>query len=74
MSKKSPRGLGVDRWAGGLHGESTRRHAANRLVGHRREGLGPKDFYYEDLLLGLARTQELAGQKAEAIATKSYRK
>jgi tetratricopeptide (TPR) repeat protein len=32
-------------------------------------GLGPKDFYYEDLLLGLARTQELAGQKADAIAT-----
>jgi len=32
-------------------------------------GLGPKDFYYEDLLLSLARTQELAGQKAEAIAT-----
>ena len=32
-------------------------------------GLGPKDFYYEDLLLGLARNQELAGQKADAIAT-----
>jgi tetratricopeptide (TPR) repeat protein len=32
-------------------------------------GLGPKDFYYEDLLLGLGRTQELAGQKADAIAT-----
>jgi tetratricopeptide (TPR) repeat protein len=32
-------------------------------------GLGPKDFYYEDLLIGLARTQELAGQKADAIAT-----
>ena len=32
-------------------------------------GLGPKDFYYEELILGLARTQELAGQKAEAIAT-----
>jgi tetratricopeptide (TPR) repeat protein len=32
-------------------------------------GLGPKDFYYEDLLIGLGRTQELAGQKAEAIAT-----
>ncbi|HKQ65591.1 MAG TPA: hypothetical protein VJZ73_11315 [Methylomirabilota bacterium] len=32
-------------------------------------GLGPKDFYYEDLLLGLARTQDLAGQKADAIAT-----
>jgi tetratricopeptide (TPR) repeat protein len=33
------------------------------------EGLGPKDFYYEDLLLGLARVQELGGQKADAIAT-----
>lgn len=32
-------------------------------------GLGPKDFYYEELLLGLARTQELAGQKTDAIAT-----
>ena len=32
-------------------------------------GLGPKDFYYEELILGLGRTQELAGQKAEAIAT-----
>lgn len=32
-------------------------------------GLGPKDFYYDDLLLGLGRTQELAGQKADAIAT-----
>jgi len=32
-------------------------------------GLGPKDFYYEDLLMGLGRTQELAGQKADAIAT-----
>jgi len=32
-------------------------------------GVGPKDFYYEELLLGLGRTQELAGQKAEAIAT-----
>jgi len=32
-------------------------------------GLGPKDFYYEELILGLARTQELAGQKGEAIAT-----
>ena len=33
------------------------------------EGLGPKDFYYEELLLGLGRTQELGGQKAEASAT-----
>ena len=33
------------------------------------EGLGPKDFFYEELLLGLGRTQELGGQKAEAIAT-----
>ena len=33
------------------------------------EGLGPKDFYYEELLLGLGRVQELGGQKAEAIAT-----
>ncbi len=32
-------------------------------------GIGPKDFYYEELLLGLGRTQELAGQKTEAIAT-----
>jgi tetratricopeptide (TPR) repeat protein len=32
-------------------------------------GLGPKDFYYEELILGLGRTQELAGQKADAIAT-----
>ena len=32
-------------------------------------GLGPKDFYYDELILGLARTQELAGQKNEAIAT-----
>ena len=32
-------------------------------------GVGPKDFYYEELLLGLGRTQELAGQKTEAIAT-----
>ena len=32
-------------------------------------GLGPKDFYYEDLLMGLGRTQELSGQKADAIAT-----
>jgi len=32
-------------------------------------GLGPKDFYYEELLLGLGRVQELAGQKADAIAT-----
>jgi len=33
------------------------------------EGLGPKDFLYEELLLGLGRTQELSGQKAEATAT-----
>jgi tetratricopeptide (TPR) repeat protein len=33
------------------------------------EGLGPKDFYYEELLLGLGRTQALGGQKAEATAT-----
>jgi tetratricopeptide (TPR) repeat protein len=33
------------------------------------EGLGPKDFYYEELLLGLGRTQELGGQKAEASVT-----
>lgn len=32
-------------------------------------GLGPKDFYYEELLLGLGRAQELAGQKADATAT-----
>jgi tetratricopeptide (TPR) repeat protein len=32
-------------------------------------GLGPKDFYYEELLMGLGRTQELSGQKADAIAT-----
>ena|SRR2546427_1294998 len=32
-------------------------------------GVGPKDFYYEELLLGLGRTQELAGQKADAVAT-----
>lgn len=32
-------------------------------------GLGPKDFYYEDLIIGLGRAQELSGQKTEAIAT-----
>ena len=32
-------------------------------------GLGPKDFYYEELLLGLGRVQELGGQKADATAT-----
>jgi tetratricopeptide (TPR) repeat protein len=32
-------------------------------------GLGPKDFYDEELLLGLGRAQELAGQKADAAAT-----
>jgi tetratricopeptide (TPR) repeat protein len=30
---------------------------------------GPKDFYYESLLIDLARVQELAGRKAEAVAT-----
>lgn len=29
----------------------------------------PKDFYYETLLLDLGRSQELAGRRAEAIAT-----
>ena len=33
------------------------------------EGLPPGDFLYEDLLLGLARNQELTGQKQAAIAT-----
>ena len=32
-------------------------------------GVGPRDFYYEALLADLGRAQELAGQKAEAIAT-----
>jgi tetratricopeptide (TPR) repeat protein len=31
--------------------------------------LGPKDFYYESLLGDLARAQELAGKKDEAVAT-----
>ena len=31
--------------------------------------LGPKDFYYETLLMDLGRSQELAGRKAEAIET-----
>ena len=31
--------------------------------------LGPKDFYYEVLLTDLARTQEQAGRKAEAVET-----
>jgi tetratricopeptide (TPR) repeat protein len=31
--------------------------------------LGPKDFYYESLLVDLARAQELTGQKTEAVAT-----
>jgi len=31
--------------------------------------LGPKDFYYEALLVDLARTQELAGRKDEAVET-----
>ncbi len=33
------------------------------------EGLRPEDFLYEDLALGLARNEELAGQKQAAIAT-----
>ncbi|MBI4636297.1 MAG: tetratricopeptide repeat protein [Candidatus Rokubacteria bacterium] len=32
-------------------------------------GRAPTDFLYEELLLGLARTQELAGRKADAVAT-----
>ena len=32
-------------------------------------GVGPGDFYYEALLADLGRAQELAGQKADAIAT-----
>ncbi len=32
-------------------------------------GLRPEDFYYEELLIGLARNQELAGQKDAAVAT-----
>jgi tetratricopeptide (TPR) repeat protein len=31
--------------------------------------LGPKDFYYESLLVDLGRSQELAGKKAEAVET-----
>jgi tetratricopeptide (TPR) repeat protein len=31
--------------------------------------LGPKDFYYEELLFDLARVQELAGKKDAAVAT-----
>jgi tetratricopeptide (TPR) repeat protein len=31
--------------------------------------LGPKDFYYETLLMDLGRSQELAGRKPEAIET-----
>jgi tetratricopeptide (TPR) repeat protein len=31
--------------------------------------IGPKDFYYEPLLVDLARAQEFAGQKAEAVET-----
>lgn len=34
--------------------------------------LRPRDFLYEELLIGLARTQELAGRRDDAIA--SYRK
>ena len=33
------------------------------------EGLKPQDFLYEDLVVGLARTQELSEQKDAAIAT-----
>ncbi len=33
------------------------------------EGLKPQDFLYEELVVGLARTQELSGQKDAAIAT-----
>jgi TolA-binding protein len=32
-------------------------------------GLGPKDFFFEEALLDLARAQGLAGQPAEARAT-----
>jgi tetratricopeptide (TPR) repeat protein len=32
-------------------------------------GLGAQDFLYDELLLGLARNQELSGQKEAAIAT-----
>jgi tetratricopeptide (TPR) repeat protein len=34
-----------------------------------REGVKPEDFLFEDLTLGLARSQELAGQKPAAVAT-----
>jgi tetratricopeptide (TPR) repeat protein len=34
--------------------------------------LGPRDFMYEDTLMSLARAQELAGKKTEAVET--YRK
>lgn len=33
------------------------------------EGLKPQDFLYEELMFGLARNQELSGQKDAAIAT-----
>lgn len=33
------------------------------------EGVRPQDFLYEDLMLGLARNQELAAQKDAAVAT-----
>jgi tetratricopeptide (TPR) repeat protein len=33
------------------------------------DGLRPQDFFYEELLIGLGRNQELAGQKDAAIAT-----
>lgn len=34
-----------------------------------RVGAGPADFLYEELTLGLARTQELAGRRDQAIET-----
>jgi tetratricopeptide (TPR) repeat protein len=33
------------------------------------DALGPKDFQYEETLIGLARVQELAGRKDDAVAT-----
>ena len=50
--------------------ESEREHAkAVDAYQAALAGLGPKDFYYEPLLLDLGRGQELAGRKAEAIET-----